>query len=1393
MKYFLFLLASTLLITSSIYAQNQPNLGFEHNNFIYWKCYADTSHFIPSSVTHATNPVTGTNTTYQNLFIKNYLVGPKLHFLETTSGTAVDKYGGYPIVCNLKNAGLHSCKIGSDSAKGSGGSSKYSAAQGISYNVHIPNNMNKYKVVFYYAINLEDPGSHECWQMPFFLANAFDSANPNNVIACAQFRVDICTVQSDPQLSGNWSVKPQSSPNNKDVYYTPWTPATLIAKNMAGKTLTVQFMSAGCSPTSGSSGTTKDSIGAPGAHFGYAYVDFDTTNSSYSDSLKYCSHDTCLSFTPPPGYKGYIVIDSATRKVLGMDTSHPVSSVTTFNLCGSNLLKPKSVMQVILTPYAGFGCVDTLTYYVDTLPIHILPPIVSPKDSICAGIPMTLTDAATGGTWVSDNIQKATIGNTTGIFNGVNNGRDTIMYLDKNMFGCADTSFKVIYVGGLIVPAISGKNGVCLNDTIHLSDSTTGGTWASSNTSVATISPAGIVKGLQYGNVNITYSFLNTIGCNVSVTKTLQVGMPPLLPITGRNIFCGSKSDTLFNATKGGIWVSSNTSVTTINQTGILTAVTTGTSTIKYIYSFGGCSDSVTYPVTVASAVIAPITGTDSICINGTYQYNNATTGGNWDVSNSNATITSSGSLSAIQLGKDTVWYVVTTNNGCTDSVSKAIIILNKPTVSPVIAASQSLCAGKTLALSDSITGGSWTSSNTTVATVSNTGIVTGISAGTVTITYTLSGFCSIASLSITLTINDMPLVNTISGNNSLCAGTSTLLTDITTGGSWSSNNTAVASISNSGLVTAFTTGTTIISYAVTNTCGTTTKTTSVTVTDVPVVNNIAGNNSVCAKATTQLTDATANGTWNSSNTQAAVIDNNGLVTGIASGNTTINYTITNACGSTSKSINITVNDVPVVDDITGNSTVCTKSTIQLSDNTPGGLWSGSNLPIATVSNNGVVTGITSGNAVINYTVSNSCGANAKTYLIFINDVPFVNNISGNAEVCKGGILQLADVTTGGVWSSSNPTAATIDNNGIVTGEAIGNTTISYAVTNDCGTTTKTTVINTIDIPVVSPVTGINNVCSNSFILLSDSSFGGNWNSINTAIATVSTGGIVTGISLGSTIINYTVTNICGITTQPHPVTVFPIPNSALSIYPKIPEICIGDAVILTDSSAGVTVTSSIWYLGNNSIDSGNVVSYTYQYPGTYWVTHKIVDQDGCLSTASMIMVTVDSLPVVQTQPYIYVLQNHSVIFQPVVGGINQNSTTIWTPDIFLSDNTILNPVCTPQTDTTYKLTVRTSVGCTASDTTRIIVLQTDNVPNVFSPNGDGIHDTWDVPSLHKFPSVKINVFDRNGQNVFQCSGTFVAWDGRYKGSPVPTGVYYYLIDRGFNLPVLSGSVTVLR
>jgi gliding motility-associated-like protein len=111
----------------------------------------------------------------------------------------------------------------------------------------------------------------------------------------------------------------------------------------------------------------------------------------------------------------------------------------------------------------------------------------------------------------------------------------------------------------------------------------------------------------------------------------------------------------------------------------------------------------------------------------------------------------------------------------------------------------------------------------------------------------------------------------------------------------------------------------------------------------------------------------------------------------------------------------------------------------------------------------------------------------------------------------------------------------------------------------------------------------------------------------------------------------------------------------------------------------------------------------------------------------------------------------------------------------------------------TVSLTVTDANGCTAS---QVISVASDcpdiRFANTFTPNGDGVNDTWNITGLGEDPSVTVTVYNRYGASVFEKHGYTAEWDGSSHGKKVPTGVYYYVISAKGKSQILTGSLTVL-
>ncbi|HRW22210.1 MAG TPA: gliding motility-associated C-terminal domain-containing protein, partial [Bacteroidales bacterium] len=113
-----------------------------------------------------------------------------------------------------------------------------------------------------------------------------------------------------------------------------------------------------------------------------------------------------------------------------------------------------------------------------------------------------------------------------------------------------------------------------------------------------------------------------------------------------------------------------------------------------------------------------------------------------------------------------------------------------------------------------------------------------------------------------------------------------------------------------------------------------------------------------------------------------------------------------------------------------------------------------------------------------------------------------------------------------------------------------------------------------------------------------------------------------------------------------------------------------------------------------------------------------------------------------------------------------------------------------------YLVTVIDANGCEYElDIIQLTDIQEEclKIPNAFTPNADGINDTWILENIHLYPTAYIKVFNRWGQNMYEAKGIDEPWDGNYNGNPVPVGVYLYVIDLFNGDEPYTGTVTIVR
>jgi gliding motility-associated-like protein len=137
-----------------------------------------------------------------------------------------------------------------------------------------------------------------------------------------------------------------------------------------------------------------------------------------------------------------------------------------------------------------------------------------------------------------------------------------------------------------------------------------------------------------------------------------------------------------------------------------------------------------------------------------------------------------------------------------------------------------------------------------------------------------------------------------------------------------------------------------------------------------------------------------------------------------------------------------------------------------------------------------------------------------------------------------------------------------------------------------------------------------------------------------------------------------------------------------------------------------------------------------------------------------------------------------------------------WSPGFGISNPFVLDPFVWPVTTTVFTLTV-TDGDCIVSDQVTVFVEPQLQIPNTFSPNNDGLNDTWEILGIELYPNCFVKIYDRWGQEVFQSSGYSKqkAWDGTGKGGgQLSEGVYFFMLElRDEEKQKFNGSITLIR
>ena len=529
-------------------------------------------------------------------------------------------------------------------------------------------------------------------------------------------------------VSGTGSATAGASADTATIVYT--------LTNSCGSTPTTYFLTVSPTPNAGT---------ISGA---------DSVCSGTSTTLTIGASVGVITWSTNPVTGAAATVDATGVVTAGAAAGSVIIVATATNSCGTDT--SNHPIGVILSPNAGT--------------------ISSTAASVCrtGTLAMTITGNSATGTWGSDNPGVATITNPAGVVTGVAAGSANITYVVTTLScgSASATPYPITVIDTPVVPAITGSHTICYGTTATLHDAYAGGgtTWGfigTGGTHIHYVSGTGTltptITGFAIGVDTLKFSATNACGTTVVRFVDTVKAQPKAGTIVGATDICAGTTTTLTDF--GGVFTTSTwtiaggTSVTEVSHDSTHFVLQAGpppggASLILFTATNSCGTKDTTFTINVDTFLtLTPVIALhDTIClgqVDSAFASGGSNAGSTWDTYPAGVVnITSSDSSYAAYTATDTGTYymVYSATNGCGTAydTSAALYVHPATPTAGVIFGYDTACVLTTSQLGDTTAGaaGVWSSSDTAIAKVSATGLVTAIAPGTATIMYTVHGYC---------------------------------------------------------------------------------------------------------------------------------------------------------------------------------------------------------------------------------------------------------------------------------------------------------------------------------------------------------------------------------------------------------------------------------------------------------------------------------------------------------------------------------------------------------------------------------------------------------------------------------------------------------------------------
>lgn len=450
----------------------------------------------------------------------------------------------------------------------------------------------------------------------------------------------------------------------------------------------------------------------------------------------------------------------------------------------------------------------------------------------------------------------------------------------------------------------------------------------------------------------------------------------------------------------------------------------------------------------------------------------------------------------------------------------------------------------------------------------------------------------------------------------------------------------------------------------------------------------------------------------------------------------------------------------------------------------------------------------------VNYFITpyfNGCAGNSINYTVTVKAPPVTPVINTNSPVCLNSTIKFNTVTVEGVtyaWTGPNGFTSTLQNPIISNVTKANAGTYTLTETGNGCTSAVSSVNVAVDDPPTANAGADQTVCTNiASVNLNGQISGGTttgvWSSSGTgtfspASNVLNAQYVPSGTDKISGNVKLTLISTskddCNIAMSSITITFIPAPTANAG---GSRDVCSQDVSVKLNGTSQYS-NHVIWTSnGSGTFSPSDTLLVTSYVPsatdiqkGSVVLSLQAMSAI-CNSATDAVTIKFVAPPTINAGADKYVIKGQTITLNP--SSSDANVHYLWTPNTYLSSDTVKNPIATAVQDITYTLKVTDVRGCVTEDQVMLKILDGIVIPNTFTPNGDGRNDLWNISALNKYPGATVDIYNRGGRQVFHSDGYGIAWDGTFNGKPLPVGVYYYVINTRFEGIRLSGSVTIIR